>query len=206
MEFFCYLRIVSYRIVSYTNLLNNYTTQLRTVSAYFRAKLRSETYLGWSFIRNFGCSNRKLGSDRSGSDWSDSDWPGSDRSGSDRSGSDRSGSDRPGSNRSGSDWPGLDRSGIQGQIDQIRIDQIRIDQGRIDQIWIDQGRIDRGRSDRSIWSRDCRMPMLMMPPQDLPYIVRTSKCWIAMTWITWKSSIFFSNVLRTRCIVPEIFK
>ena len=108
------LLLSSHRIVSETNLFNNYTTQLRIVSAYFRAKLRSETFLGWSFIRNFECLNRKLGSDQSGSDWSDSDRSGSDRSGSNRSGSNRSGPDWPGSDRAGSDRSGSDRSGFDG--------------------------------------------------------------------------------------------
>ena len=58
MEFFCYLHIVSCHILICSII---YTTQLRTVSAYFRAKRRSETFLGWSFIRNFRCLNCKLG-------------------------------------------------------------------------------------------------------------------------------------------------
>jgi len=111
------LLLSSHRIVSYTNLFNNYTTQLRTVSAYFWVKLRSETFLGWSFIRNFRCLNRKLGridqgridqirivrgrinqgriyQGRIDQGQSDSDRSDSDRSDSDRSDSDRSGVDR----------------------------------------------------------------------------------------------------------------
>ena len=123
MEFFCYLHIVSCHILICSII---YTTQLRTGSAYFRAKRRSETFLGWSFIRNFGCLNRKLGSDRSGSDQPGSNRSGSNRSGSNRSGSDRSGSDRSGSDRSGSDRSDSDRSGSDGlgSIKSIRVGSI----------------------------------------------------------------------------------
>ena len=114
------LLLSSHRIVSYTNLFNNYTTQLRSVSAYFRAKLKSETLLGWSFIRNFRCLNLKLGRIDQG----------------------RIDQIRIVRGR-------IDQGRIyQGRIDQGRIDQGRIDRGRIDQGRIDRGRIDRGRIDQ----------------------------------------------------------
>ena len=65
------------------------------------------------------------------------------------------------------------------RVGSIRVESIRVNQIRIDQIRIDQGSI------RPIYVVQ-RLPNADAYGTPTGFVVvRTSKCWIAMTWITW---------------------